>query len=486
MYDVVIIGAGSSGALAAIASGRLGLKTCLIEKGSRIGGVPINTLMGSFANLYFDDSGRVNASKIVGELIERIIKKGGTVFNSMEELMNVNDFYQITIPYQPEVYESVLTDMLIESKVDILLNIEVNNIIYDSKNIKSLEILSNQEVKLIDSKVFIDATGNATIASASGADVYEKNSSYGCLMRVGGVDISKTIEHIEKTKQWNYIEEYNQWLEEVLANRKYRATGAVLKDPVSYDHAPMLSKDDHFMNDEKWNYIKERWEKFRFIYTLEVSLFRNELKKAVESGDFNFEIYHDDKSGVTMNGDGISYGSWGQNVALINVAKAFGFNPKYMEDESHANILSRKYNLTFLSFLKKYVPGFENSFILDQGTRATNRSCRHIDNSSMMDEILDFPMYTFKTMYSYQTPKEITYKSIVGGKLNNLFVIGKGAYQSESFRSQISCMLMGISSAAAAKTIIEDKSNTLNINRDLFKSNLDILFTWEFSNWITD
>ncbi|VJQ16754.1 dihydrolipoamide dehydrogenase [Streptococcus pneumoniae] len=45
---------------------------------------------------------------------------------------------------------------------------------------------------------------------------------------------------------------------------------------------------------------------------------------------------------------------------------------------------------------------------------------------------------------------------------------------------------MGISSAAAAKTIIEDKSNTLNINRDLFKSNLDILFTWEFSNWITD
>ncbi|HHD9306150.1 TPA: FAD-dependent oxidoreductase, partial [Streptococcus pneumoniae] len=332
---------------------------------------------------------------------------------------------------------------------------------------------------MIDSKVFIDATGNATIASASGADVYEKNSSYGCLMRVGGVDISKTIEHIEKTKQWNYIEGYNQWLEEVLANRKYRATGAVLKDPVSYDHAPMLSKDDHFMNDEKWNYIKERWEKFRFIYTLEVSLFRNELKKAVESGDFNFEIYHDDKSGVTMNGDGISYGSWGQNVALINVAKAFGFNPKYMEDESHANILSRKYNLTFLSFLKKYVPGFENSFILDQGTRATNRSCRHIDNSSMMDEILDFPMYTFKTMYSYQTPKEITYKSIVGGKLNNLFVIGKGAYQSESFRSQISCMLMGISSAAAAKTIIEDKSNTLNINRDLFKSNLDILFTWE-------
>lgn len=88
--------------------------------------------------------------------------------------MNVNDFYQITIPYQPEVYESVLTDMLIESKVDILLNVEVNNIIYDSKNIKSLEILSNQEVKLIDSKVFIDATGNATIASASGADVYEK------------------------------------------------------------------------------------------------------------------------------------------------------------------------------------------------------------------------------------------------------------------------------------------------------------------------
>ncbi|MBZ4302465.1 FAD-dependent oxidoreductase, partial [Streptococcus pneumoniae] len=87
-------------------------------------------------------------------------------------------------------------------------------------------------------------TGNATIASASGANVYEKNSSYGCLMRVGGVDITKTLEHIEKTKQWEFEEGYNEWLDNVLANRKYRATGAVLRDPVSYDHAPMLTKDD--------------------------------------------------------------------------------------------------------------------------------------------------------------------------------------------------------------------------------------------------
>ncbi len=46
-FEAVVIGA-SSGSLSAISAGRLAKDLLLIERGNRIGGVPVNTLMGSF------------------------------------------------------------------------------------------------------------------------------------------------------------------------------------------------------------------------------------------------------------------------------------------------------------------------------------------------------------------------------------------------------------------------------------------------------
>ncbi len=478
-FDTVVVGAGSSGTLSAISSARLGLKTCLIEKGNRIGGVPVNTLMGSFSNLFFDDEGNVYASNIVAELIERIINKGGTVFKSLSELMDTEELYQITIPYQPEMYESVLTEMLFEAGVEIILNAEIHQLEVTTEVIQSLTYSSNGNSETITAKVFTDATGNAFIATMAGATTYDNNTSYGCLMRLGGVDIEKTLAHIDKTRQWREIPGYNEWLDSKLANKAYRATAAVLRSPVRYDHAPVITKDDFLMNDEKWQYITDRWKKYGFIYTLEVSLFREELKQAVDNGDFIFELMYNKHQGVTFNGDGISYGSWGENIALINVAKAFGFNPNNVDDETMANIYSREYNVMFANVLKKYVPGFENSYLIDHGGRAVSRSCTHIDNESYTATLYDTPIYTFKTMYHYQPAEEIPYRTILGGKIKNLLVVGKAAYKSEYFRAQISCMLMGIAATAVTKTMIDANVDTHHIDPRELEKNLELLFEWE-------
>ena len=129
----------------------------------------------------------------------------------------------------------------------------------------------------------------------------------------------------------------------------------------------------------------------------------------------------------------------------------------------------------FANVMKKYVPGFENSFLLDHGGRAVNRSCTHIDNSSLVGEIFDTPIYIFKTMYHYQEPKPIPYRVIMGEKIENLLVIGKGAYQSESFRAQISCMLMGIAAAAVGKTIVGKSNSTYQLDVEELKMNLNNL-----------
>ncbi len=70
-------------------------------------------------------------------------------------------------------------------------------------------------------------------------------------------------------------------------------------------------------------YITDRWKKYGHLY-LSVP-FREELKEACDNEDF-IELLYTKKR--CYYGDGISYGSWGsENIALINVAKAFGFNP---------------------------------------------------------------------------------------------------------------------------------------------------------------
>ena len=365
--------------------------------------------------------------------------------------------------------------MLLEAGVEIKLNAEIVNVEVKENKISKIKITSNGFPQIVESKLFVDATGNAYLATLSGAKTYEKNSSYGCLMRIGGVDIEKTLAHIEKTRQWRDIEGYNEWLEKKLVNKAYKGTGGILKSPVTYDHAPIMHKDDFFMNDEKWEYIIKRWKNYGLIYTLELSLIREELRQASENGDFEFEMMYSKDKGVTFNGDGISYGAWGENIALINVAKAFGFNPNNHEDETMANIYSRQYNIMFANLLKKYIPGFENSFLLDHGGRAANRSCTHIDNSSLVDEIFDTPIYTFKTMYHYQPAKPIPYRAIMGEKIENLLVVGKSAYQSESFRSQISCMSMGIAAAAVGKTIVDKGNSTYQLDVEELRLTLSSL-----------
>lgn len=47
--------------------------------------------------------------------------------------------------------------------------------------------------------------------------------------------------------------------------------------------------------------------------------------------------------GITFNGDGIAFGGWGKDVALCNVAKAYGFDPSDAEQATAAAILTANF-----------------------------------------------------------------------------------------------------------------------------------------------
>lgn len=80
--DVVIVGGGIAGVHAAIACGRAGLKTTLIEHGSTIGGLSTIGLVNPFMRYWLDSEKLIDG--IFGELLDRLKEENGLLVNSFD------------------------------------------------------------------------------------------------------------------------------------------------------------------------------------------------------------------------------------------------------------------------------------------------------------------------------------------------------------------------------------------------------------------
>ena len=466
--DLVVIGAGTSGCICAIAAARSGLKTILVEKTGMIGGVPASTLMGSFANLMVNTKFKRMIGGIIKELIERIVDMEGTPYKLSEDAILGKIGKPFTIPFQPVWYSQAILEMLEQAGVILFLNSTFISGKKKSDEENYLKFISGTQEFLVNAKVVVDATGNADVAKALGAEIRNlSNTTYGCLMRIGNVNIDKMIGYIKERRPWEENPDYETWLREAADIHEGEPIRRLehLVDPLSYDHAPMEDLSDRKMNQKKWDYIEERYDTEHIVYTLELSLIRDFIKEATDNGDFILDKKIDSTRGVTFNGDGIAYGGWGEGIALCNVAKPYGFNTTDVEETTQATILAHKYNVMFFRFLKKYVPGFEDSYLLDMGAQTIPRAGQMIigcddQESYQENELYKEPIYIFGGLYGHQLGVPVLYGKIVCKNLTNVFSVGKGSSHGEKYRSQISCMSMGVAAAAAAKVICKEKCNS--------------------------
>lgn len=477
---VVVVGAGTAGAISAIASSRLGLNTIVVEQTGSIGGVAVNALMGSFANLMISTKMEPMVGGIVKELVRRIVEASGTPYQTVEEAILGKIQKPFTIPFSPVLYEHTLLEMLEEADVKILLNTDFLTGERKESGLYRIRVVSGTQQMEINAKVVIDATGNAIAAKELGAEIrIQPETTFGCLMRVGNVHIAETLHYIRDRRPWISDPDYEKWVRVYCGLTDDMNLGRLshFTDPLHYDHAPMKNLADNVMNQEKWAYIEERFAKEGIVYTLELSLFRYIVKQAIENGDFFFDLPMGDDKGITYNGDGIAYGAWGGGVALCNVAKPYGFDASDAEESTQAALLAKKYNVTFSKFLKKYVPGFENSFLLDMGSQTVCRAEQMIvgcddEQYYKKNSLYKEPIYTFGGIYDHQLGVHVPYGKIVSANCDNIFAIGKCASHGEKYRSQISCMSMGIAAAAASKIICREGCNSHSIMPEQLRKQL--------------
>ena len=147
-YDAVVVGAGPAGCGAALALGRSGMKTLLIEKFNCLGGAWTT----GFMNPFFDYEKKTG---IVGELVAELKERG-----------QFGGFWDKSFHY--EYMKLILERKMKEANVEVLYNTTFSRTLVEDKKVYGIvaENIGGRFAALAD--YVIDATGDGNVAASAG------------------------------------------------------------------------------------------------------------------------------------------------------------------------------------------------------------------------------------------------------------------------------------------------------------------------------
>lgn len=198
-FDVVVAGGGPAGINAAIAAGRAGARTLLVERYGFLGGMSTVALVYPWMTFH-TETGRQVIKGIAQEIVERLMKSGG----SPGHLRDTVGFTNTVTPYHPEKYKLLALDMLEEAGVEVLVHSFVDNVEVEDSMIKSIRLVTKSGPIQVSAKQFVDTTGDADIAYLSGSpclkgrDNDNKTQPLTMKFRMRGVDVSKVKAAMKK------------------------------------------------------------------------------------------------------------------------------------------------------------------------------------------------------------------------------------------------------------------------------------------------
>lgn len=156
--EVVVVGGGTAGFIAAIAAARSGARTLLIERMGYLSGA----LSGTYATNpgHFGDSER---RQIIGgipwEFMERMERAGAALIN--RETFRVQTF--------PEAAKGIALEMTLEAGVELYLYTWASELLMEGERIRGLVVQNKSGREAILGQAFVDATGDADVAHLAGA-----------------------------------------------------------------------------------------------------------------------------------------------------------------------------------------------------------------------------------------------------------------------------------------------------------------------------
>lgn len=155
-YDVIVVGGGSAGICAAIASARNGMRTLLIENTGWLGGIGTTAAMVEFGPIVR------GGIKVLGgipyELMQRM-REGGAA-----ELKDDTE----GLYFPPESFAHTAMLMCEEAGVEMLLHARFIDSITEGSEIRGILVDTKEGTKLYTAKRYIDCTGDGDVFFKSG------------------------------------------------------------------------------------------------------------------------------------------------------------------------------------------------------------------------------------------------------------------------------------------------------------------------------
>ena len=317
-YEVVVVGGGISGSVAAIASSRAGVKTLVVERYGFLGGMLTSAGVGPMMTFHAGDTQVING--ITGELIERLKRKG----LSPGHIPDAIGYTYTVTPFDPEGMKRELEAMLIEAGGEVLFHSMLADVVTNRHQLLEITICTKSGLEKLTGHVYVDATGDADLAAHSGV-AFTKGSPTDGLpqpqtmkLRLYGVDIDEVRRYVK-----SHPEEF-----------------PILKGRVDLvDTSPRLS----------------------------VAGFVSSLKAARQKGEISFEREHV-----------LFFETNNPGEVIVNTSRISGLDPTVPKQLSRAEIEGRRQADEIYRFLKKYIPGFQTSVVHSTGPQVGVRSSRQI------------------------------------------------------------------------------------------------------------
>jgi len=192
--DVVVVGGGVTGVVAALAASRAGAKTILLESRTFVGG---NATTGLCLHSFLTRDRRQVVFGLAQEIVERLQALGGSVGH-----VPYDGFVSAVTPVDGDIFRVAVTEMLAEAGVQIIYGCNVVGAEANDGYVSHLTVAMKGGLRRIEANSFIDSTGDGDVAAYAGATVRIGDSKTGkmqpvsMLMRFFNVDTRRIAQEI--------------------------------------------------------------------------------------------------------------------------------------------------------------------------------------------------------------------------------------------------------------------------------------------------
>ncbi len=373
-YDVVVIGGGPAGAVAAIAASRQGASVLLVEQNGYLGGMLTAAGVGPQMTFHAGDT------QVVRGIPEEIVCRMKELGYSCGHMKDCVGYASSITPFDTEGMKYVLETMALEAGVKLLYHTVFTGCTMETGKITAVQLYAKNGFFEVKASTFIDCSADADLADRAGiTSVYGRESDHlaqpmTMMAKVGGVDRDRLITYVQECRE------------------------------------DMLSSVP--------------FEELKIIPRTGVQGSYSLINKAKEQGEFSV-----DRNMV------LCFETNRQCEFIINMSRITAKSALNPFDLTEAEIEGRKQIREIMAFMQRYIPGFEEAYLVSTGPHIGVRESRKINGLYKLtaDDLLKNRMFE-DTIAMGGYPIDI--HSPDGSEMKHMF-LKEGSWYAVPYRSLV-------------------------------------------------